>query len=487
MQTPERLLTGAGGRYPAEQIAAAPLREPVRPGLIALDAEREVLGAAMADEQACAYVAAEMRAEFFEGRHHRQLFEAIERLFAEGQPVNPMTVLDTDPSIGSGVVTDIYAGLSSTSNAEFYGVVVKQKWIERQTLSLLRGASSEVGQSDIFDLIDSLTYRLSGLSSGTSSQTHIKYAVEEAIARLHEWKAGRVTDRLPTGIFSLDAATEGYPVGELTTFAAQTGAGKTSFLVQSAVGIARREARTEKPRTVLVFSCEMGREQLAARAGSNASEVNLRHLRDGSSSDADADRYENILIELAQLSIHIDDAPNPTLTQIAARCQYVASQGNGLAAVFVDYDEKIHTEGQSEELRVSAIAQGLKAIAKRFGVPVVALSQYGRQQNMHSRPPEDSFLRYSGKKEQESALILHWIWPKYWLNRGKAPESIYGYDKLGDARGWVRATKNRNGPTGQAELVFDERYTRFIDPKDPETPLHVRAAIRHRNADQAPF
>lgn len=487
MQTPERLITDAGGRYPADQIAGAALREPVRPSLIALDAEREVLGAAMADPEACAYVVAEMRAEFFEGRHHRQIFEAIERLFAEGQPVNLMTILDTDASIGSDVVTDIYAGLSSTSNAEYYGVVVRQKWIERQAFRLLRGVMSEIGQSDILDLIDTLAHRLSGLSSGTSSQTHIKYAVEEAIARLHEWKAGRVTDRTPTGIYSLDAATEGYPVGELTTFAAQTGAGKTSFLVQSAVGIARREARAEKPRTVLVFSCEMGREQLAARAGSNASEVNLRHLRDGTSSDADADRYENMLIELAQLPVHIDDAPNPTLTQIAGRCQYVASQGHGLAAVFVDYDEKVHTEGQSEELRVSAIAQGLKAIAKRFSVPVIALSQYGRQQNMHSRAPEDSWLRYSGKKEQESALILHWIWPKYWLNRGKSPESIYGYDKLGDARGWVRATKNRNGPTGQAELIFDERYTRFIDPKDPETPLHVRAATRKQGGGPAPF
>ena len=51
----------------------------------------------------------------------------------------------------------------------------------------------------------------------------------------------------------------------------------------------------------------------------------------------------------------------------------------------------------------------------------------------------------------------------------------------------VRATKNRNGPTGQAELIFDERYTRFIDPKDPETPLHVRASIRKQGGGPAPF
>src|SRR5690606_3888283 len=121
---------------------------------------------------------------------------------------------------------------------------------------------------------------------------------------------------------------------------------------------------------------------------------------------------------LAGLLIHIDDDPAPTFSRIAARCQQVQVT-DGLAFVAIDYDEKIDSEGDTEELRVSAIAQGAKNLAKRFGVPVVSLSQYSKAAENSYGIPQDSWLRYSGKKLQESALVLHWYWPGFWIeNKG---------------------------------------------------------------------
>ena len=85
--------------------------------------------------------------------------------------------------------------------------------------------------------------------------------------------------------------------------------------------------------------------------------------------------------------------------------------------------------------------------------------------------PRDSWLRYSGKKEQESALILHWYWPGYWVqNKGNDPDTVPDYDPTEPNKGWMYATKNRiTGGTGAARLYFRPEHTRFVDPKDPET------------------
>ena len=461
-----RHMNGDGGRYPIEQIASTPLRQdPPRSEFISLEAEMSVLGAAMLDASACSQAVMHLRAEHFEGKFHRQIFQAIEKLFSEGQPVNYVTVLDTDPAIDSKYITEIDAALASIANVEYHARVVIEKWMERQASHLCRRAVSEIGSGDVLEIVDRLAYDLSALSIGTTRQTHVRYAVEEAKRRSAEWRQGKATDFAPTGPDGLDKAIGGFPVGELTTIAAMTGGGKTSLLVQCAFESAKRATATTKRGAVLVFSCEMTREQLAARGASNYARINIRQLRSDATQE-DCDRYESSLGALAQLPIHIDDEPAPTLQHIVARCQHISAT-EGLVAVFVDYDEKVQTEGYSEELRVSAIARGLKDVAKRFQVPVIALSQYGRKPNMHSLWPENEWLRYSGKKEHESALILHWVWPKYWVDKGVDPAHVKGWNSLRPQLGYIRCTKNRFGPQRTTEVLFDETTTHFecVRPK----------------------
>ena len=441
--------------------------------------EREVLGAAMVDDEAAAHLVGLLDEAHFADPRRQRTFRAVLALFSEGAPVNLSTVAERAEDVSANYVSDLTDAVASTANVEHHARIITQKWMERETLNLLTQAEASVGDYDIFEVIDRLQQRFSELIIARSTETHIREAVGQALERAEEWKQGLQTDYMPTGFYSLDRAIGGYPAGELTTIGAMTGAGKTSFLVQSLRTIARIEAGQADPRAVLLFSAEMTREQIAQRAASSKAQVNLRELRfQGEHVESEEfERYESALADLTQVPYHVDDTAAPSFAHIRARCEQVRAQ-EGLSFIGVDYDEKINAQGQTEELRVSAIAKGLKSLAKRFQVPVVSLSQYSRKAT-YDQWPDNSWLRYSGKKEQESAVILHWVWPQYWVEQGVKPfaseterqnekPQVVGYVEDQPERGYLRCSKNRHGPMGNTRLDFYPAHTRFDDPNKPK-------------------
>lgn len=465
----------------------------------AIDLEREVLGAAMLDEDATRQTVQLLEEEHFAGvkAKHPAIFEGIFRLFSEGHPVNTSTVAQHVEGVEEATLSDMTMDVASTANVEHHARIITERYLQRRGRQILTGAARAFDGHDVFDVLDGVQKRLSELIIPRSGNTHIRHAVAEALERSEEWKQGLQTGYVPTGFWSLDNIIGGYPREELTTLAAHTGAGKTSLIVQILRSLAQMEAahrqaekegreiegRQRVNGAVLMFSAEMTSEQVAARAASGMAEVNLRDLRAGRATDAKYERYDEALGALAQLEIHVDDTSAPTFPHIRARCEQVKTQSpNGLSFIAVDYDEKINSEGETEELRVSAIAKGLKGLAKRFGVPVVALSQYSRGASNNYDYPEDRHLRYSGKKEQESAVILHWHWPQYFVDKGVDPfaskhdqaegnTQIAGYRENSPERGYLICTKNRHGPTGNAVLNFYPEHTRFEDPRFDEAPF----------------
>jgi replicative DNA helicase len=102
---------------------------------------------------------------------------------------------------------------------------------------------------------------------------------------------------------------------------------------------------------------------------------------------------------------------------------------------------------------VSEISRGLKALARELSIPVVALSQLSRQAEMReSREPRLSDLRESGAIEQDADLVVF-----LWREKEKADDQ----DADGEVVN-VRLAKHRNGPTGELQLWFRKRQTRFV-------------------------
>ena len=443
--------------------------------------EAQVLGAALLDPEACAALVSALPSERYLEPRHARLAETVERLFAEGSPVNPHTA--TVSGADADLVAACVASVASTGNVAFNAALLTEAFMARETatqltIALKAAQRAVAGDGDVFDVLDRAQGALASVAlsakQGAQSDTHIRHAVAEALVRVEEWRRGEGADFAPSGFYSLDRTTGGLPVGELTTIAAMTGAGKTSLLGQAMRSVALAELaaveaeRRERARPVVCFSAEMSREQLVHRMASGLAGVNIRVLRAGKGTPEQYARYDAALGRLAALEVYVDDNPSPSFTHIAARLTQIGIRSEGeLAFVGVDYDEKVESEGQTEELRVSAIARGLKDTAKRFRCPVVALSQYGRKEGMHKLPPSNAWLRYSGKKEQESAQIIHWIYPQYWVEKGYDPNKVYGNDLGRPERGQLFVSKNRFGPTGEIPLDFHVATTSFRDPGEP--------------------
>lgn len=304
---------------------------------------------------------------------------------------------------------------------------------------------------------------------------HISEFGEGAIEDVGKWERGEDVDFLPTGFYGLDEIITGVPFQELTIFAAPSGAGKTTWLIQLLMQVARRD----RGEAVCFFSIEMPARKILHRAAAawGHYELNLARREPQAFAEQDlkyGDLHREYLGRLSRLPIYIDDDPEPTIGQITSRTMQVQAEHN-VALVGVDYDEKVQADDAppSEELRVANISRGLKTFAKRIDCACVALSQYNSAPASQVRPGTDSDLRYSRKKKHEAANTLHWYWPDYWIRSGDVDpaagdDTPPDYDPQRPERGILYVGKNRDGAPGQLPLNFHPEQLRFEDPADPQ-------------------
>lgn len=319
-------------------------------------------------------------------------------------------------------------------------------------------------------------------TSGQDTQmVSIKEAATDALHTVQEWKHGESTDILRTWP-SVDDKIEGFKCGQMTVMGGFTSGFKTASLVDLAKRVALRNE--DKDLVIPIFSAEMSAEEITHRMAANlcgVSAATLRPDREGNvtATEQQFNKYEAALDRIGHLSIEVDPSPNPSYEQMLSHCLQIESQRE-IAFVGFDYIEKMDEQAGSEELRVSKIAQNLKALAKRLDVPVVTLSQYSRQKDAHVRFPQNHYLRYSGKIEQEAQTIIHWFYPKYFVDRGTDPGQVNRYDPQDKHRIFAVCGKNRDGEVMNAKLHVNEETGRFIDRFDDNTPSPSPS-------DEAPF
>ena len=132
--------------------------------------------------------------------------------------------------------------------------------------------------------------------------------------------------------------------------------------------------------------------------------------------------------------------------------------------IIVDYLQLMQPQGRRSENRqteIAEISRGLKILAKELSVPVLALSQLSRAVEQRAgKRPQLSDLRESGAIEQDADVVM-------FIDRNTDPraEDEEGRPQKGVAE--IIVAKHRNGPTGQMQLVFNERFTKFVDPHQP--------------------
>ena len=150
----------------------------------------------------------------------------------------------------------------------------------------------------------------------------------------------------------------------------------------------------------VIFSLEMGRNEIAMRLLSAEARVALHHMRSGSMTDEDWTRLARQMPGVTDAPLYIDDSPNLSMMEIRAKCRRL-KQRNDLQLIVIDYLQLMQSGGsrrpESRQQEVSEMSRNLKLLAKELEVPVIALSQLNRGPEQRTdKKPMVSDLRESG-------------------------------------------------------------------------------------------
>jgi len=428
-----------------------------------VDAEESVLGSILIDRDAVVEVAEFLRPEDFYRQANGLVYGAVLELFERSEPVDIVTVAETLERAGRLEGVGGRAYLSSLSNrtptavhAVHYARIVERKAVLRNLIAAA-GKVAAIGYEDGADIqaaIDRAESELFAVSQrrvdvGFSALRVLLHDAYDRLDYLHEHR-GEVSG-VRTGFADLDTLTTGLQKSDLVVLAARPSVGKTSLALNIAENAAVRDGKS-----VGVFSLEMSKEQLVLRLLSSVANIDSQRLRSGFLEEMDFARIAPAMNALSEAPIYIDDTPNISTMELRTKARRLQAE-SGLDLVIVDYLQLMQATSQSRDANrvqeVSEISRGLKALARELKVPVIALSQLSRQAEMReSKEPRLSDLRESGAIEQDADLVLF-----LWREKEKQDDA--------DADGEVvnlRLAKHRNGPTGELQLWFRKRQTRFV-------------------------
>ncbi len=426
-------------------------------------AERALLGSIFLDPGSLDLVVeGGVVADHFSQPGHRVIYDTFLALSREGTAVDVVTVSGRLSTVGQldqvggfPYLNGLAGAVPSVANLEHYITVVRDKALLRGLLEATQGISERVlkGGDPAEHALGEAESKLQQLREGndTGSLARLGDVAEHVYEKLRK-RAESPDDvtGISTGFRDLDTLLSGFQPGDLVIVAARPSMGKTAFALNVVAHAALRAGTT-----CAFFSLEMPKEQLAQRILTSESRVSGTRIRSGHLLEDDWAPLLRATESLDRASVFIDDKPAVTVQHIRARCKRVHSRW-GLGMVAVDYlqlmrgDDEARREGRQHE--IASISMGLKALAKEFGIPVIALSQLNRgvEQRADKRPMM-SDLRESGAIEQDADVIMFLYRDEYY-NKDKP-------DNKGLAEVLVR--KQRNGATGEVKLAFRGEFARF--------------------------
>jgi replicative DNA helicase len=368
-------------------------------------AEQCVLGGMLLSKDAISDVIEVIRPTDHYRPAHQLVHEAILDLYARGEPADPITVAneltrrgELTRIGGAPYLHTLIASVPTAANAGYYARIVRERAILRR---LVEAGTRIVqfgyaGDGDADELVDRAQAEVYAVTDRRIAEDY--HPLSEIMpAALEEIEAigahGGGISGVPTGFADLDALTNGLHAGQMVVVAARPAVGKSALALDFA-----RSATIKHGLPTVVFSLEMGRNEITMRLLSAEARVPMHVMRTGQMSDDDWGRLAKRMSEVADAPLFIDDSPNMSLMEIRAKCRRL-KQRHDLKLVIIDYLQLMSSPKRTEsrQQEVSEMSRSLKLLAKELEVPVVALSQLNRgPEQRQDKKPMLSDLRESG-------------------------------------------------------------------------------------------
>lgn len=405
----------------------------------------------------------------FYAKEHQIIYQAIHDLFFQRKTIDVVTVSDyltkkkeIDNIWWIQYLYDISLFLPTAAGASDYAKIVKEKSILRQILKVSQNIIGDVyDEKPVESILELIEKRIMSL---TQFQMHDSLVhIKDVLSGRYEdyYKIAENPDLLTEKVVlskyeKLDQISWWFKPWELIILAARPAMGKTSFVLNIAENVS-----TKLWKSVAIFSLEMGNEQIADRMISMASGIPMRQITKWDLQDDDFVKIWNAMEKLGGANIFIDDKWWATVQELKSKLRKIKIEKWGLDLVIIDYLQLMTWSTRFAWNRVqeiSEISRWLKEMARELEVPVIALSQLSRA--VESRPdkrPQLSDLRESWAIEQDADMVLMLYREEYY-----DPET----DRKHIADLFVR--KNRNWPTGEVPLYFENSIMRFSNLSDEQ-------------------
>jgi len=433
----------------------------------AIDLEEAVLGAMLIDNRAVSQVVDILSPQSFYREAHQRIYETIQKLFGESEPVDILTVSNAlrkqgllESIGGDHYLARLSERVSSSAHSEFHARIIVEKHIQRELIRI----GSEIAEdafdetTDVLELLDRSESRLFDVTNGNIKKNYetAETLLIQAIKRIEEIGQRSGFSGVPSGFAAVDQITGGWQLSDLVIIAARPSMGKTAFVMSMA-----RNMAVEHQKSVAVFSLEMSSVQLITRLISSETGIQSEKLRKGNLSKDEWVRLQEKVKKLEKAKLYIDDTPALSIFDLRAKCRRLVSERK-VEIVIIDYLQ-LMTAGASKpggnrEQEISQISRSLKSIAKELSIPVIALSQLSREvEKRNTKRPILSDLRESGAIEQDADIVSFIYRPEYY----KLEQWEDGTPCMGEAE--LMIAKHRNGSVENVRLRFDGEMARFSD------------------------
>ena len=456
-----------------------------------IEAEEALLGSIFINPNVIGDVVDIVTSEDFYKNNYKIIFSEMVKAYNTGKIIDVLLIIESlkkmnliDEIGGEDIIYDLTEVVPTAANAINYAQIIKDKSVQRQLINIgekiVKMAMRGYEEIDtMLDKSESMIFKIAE-SKQKKDIVPLSELVQTKVSQMDTYSEtkGRITG-ISSGFSRYDNITSGFHGSDLLILAARPAMGKTAFALNLAINVARQG------KSVLIYSLEMGNEQLFDRLVASESKIRLKALKDSTMTSEELVNLGNGLGRLSEMPIYISDSSSVNMLEIKATARRLRAEGK-LDFMLIDYLQLIspsENSRKSREQEISEISRSLKILAKELNIPIVTLSQLSRgvEQRVDKRPIL-SDLRESGAIEQDADMVMFLYRDKYY-HKDTAPEvenvnvpqkytsnpqesQKNNENKLEKVE--LIIGKHRSGPTGTIELGFLPDFQQFVNVEDDE-------------------
>lgn len=421
------------------------------------DIEKEIISKLLVDTNNNYLLLNAIEVEDFFSRNLKIIFLAIKELFKSNKPIDIVTVseyLKFKQELGSAggrsFINDLALQYNNTTDNEYLIKTIIKYSKKRKLYNLIDISKNELDNNQDVDKVGYNIYSSAQDIINRVSTTKFQ-TLSNGIVNLFDnmemlLKENKSIMGLETSFPKLDKLLNGLCPGRLYLLAARPSIGKSALAQQITEEVA-------KNKNVLFFSLEMGVDEYTQRAIYRRSGYNQDSITQNIiSKDTILDAFAQASADIEKLHINLVDDSKCTLSTIERNIQECIAINKSCDLVVIDYLQLMKSDNKKDRDYdvVTENSKGLKQLARKYNIPILALSQLSRAlETRGDKRPMLSDLRDSGSLEQDADVVLL-------LYR----DEIYNNRSSGTAE--LSIAKNRQGQRGRIiNLSFNSKRVEF--------------------------